>query len=179
MGQLVVTIENCTKVLLGWNSRNRVSLRSSILRYQGELCKLMDLDQPDTSLLSTEKVSKGSFLWQSIYWGRKLLGKGTRWRIRSGTTISIYDYRWVPRPMDFRIYSHKLRKDIVQVSQLRTALGGWNGQLIREHFDENEAKAILSIPASSNLRSDSVCWHYTSDGEYSVRSGYKLGTALL
>ncbi|TXG63723.1 hypothetical protein EZV62_010717 [Acer yangbiense] len=111
MGQLAVTIENCTKVMLGWNSSNRVSLRSSILRYQGEFC---------------------------------------------------------------RIYSPKLREDIMQVSQLRMASGGWNGQLIQELFDENEAEAILSIPASSNLRSDSVCWHYTSDGEYSVRSGYKL-----
>ncbi|TXG66023.1 hypothetical protein EZV62_007298 [Acer yangbiense] len=42
-------------------------------------------------------------------------------------------------------------------------------------FLEDDVSAIKSIPCSSALRDDSLCWHHTKDGNYTVNSRYFLG----
>ncbi|KAK2656774.1 hypothetical protein Ddye_009826 [Dipteronia dyeriana] len=56
--------------------------------------------------------------------------------------------------------------------------GAWNVPLIRQLFLEVDAFAILSIPTFATQAVDTLCWHYTADGNYSVKNGYKLGNEL-
>ncbi|KAK2654924.1 hypothetical protein Ddye_007976 [Dipteronia dyeriana] len=44
-----------------------------------------------------------------------------------------------------------------------------------EYGRKVDAYAILSIPSSATRVEDTLCWHYTTDDNYSVKSGYKLG----
>ena len=38
-------------------------------------------------------------------------------------------------------------------------------------FNEDDAKLILGIPCTEFNLLDKLMWHYTKNGEYSVRSG--------
>ncbi|KAK1572221.1 hypothetical protein Q3G72_029278 [Acer saccharum] len=67
------------------------------------------------------------------------------------------------------------REDVHWVSQLKTVSGTWNSSLLQDLFLEDDISAIKSIPCSSALRDDSLCWHHTKDGNYMVKSGYFLG----
>ncbi|KAK2657966.1 hypothetical protein Ddye_011018 [Dipteronia dyeriana] len=127
------------------------------------------------SVLEAEDGRKGSFLWHSLCLGRGLIDAGSRWRIGCGSGVSIYNDKWILHPNSFRVVFSIVRDDIVFVSQLKTESGAWNVPLIRHLFLEVDAYVIFSIPTSATHVVDTLCWHYTADGNYSVKSGYKLG----
>lgn len=51
----------------------------------------------------------------------------------------------------------------------------WNVDAISAVFVEDERQAVLDIPLPQSCRGDSRYWWPTSDGLYTVRSGYWLG----
>lgn len=55
----------------------------------------------------------------------------------------------------------------------------WNESLIRRIFNLEEANAILSIVFGCNSNPNRLIWHYTPDGEYSTKSGYRIAKGLL
>ncbi|KAK2634246.1 hypothetical protein Ddye_029038 [Dipteronia dyeriana] len=124
---------------------------------------------------STSKCSLGSVIWNGLLWEKKILVAGSRWRIRDGSSVSIYEDRWVPRPSTFRIFSPPKFGVNTLVSALITDSGGWNVPLVRESFLPEDAEAILSMPFGTSQSTDSLIWHYENYGTYSVRSGYKIG----
>ncbi|KAK3195597.1 hypothetical protein Dsin_026907 [Dipteronia sinensis] len=81
--------------------------------------------------------------------------------------------------MSLELFRKGPREEIVKVSQLKNLTGSWNGPLIRELFVKSDAMSILLIPENCSQREDSLCWHYTEDEEYSVKSGYRLGIDLM
>ncbi|KAK3212813.1 hypothetical protein Dsin_017519 [Dipteronia sinensis] len=133
---------------------------------------------PTSSFMKADKGSNGSLLWKSLCLGRELLEIGTRWRIGSSSSVSIFEDRWIPRPVTFKVFTPKVENGIWLVSHLRTETGVWNTPLIQEIFLEDNARSILSIPCSLSRREDSLCWHYTPDGNYTVKSGYSVGVSL-
>ncbi|KAK2662640.1 hypothetical protein Ddye_001214 [Dipteronia dyeriana] len=52
-------------------------------------------------------------------------------------------------------------------------------ELIRASFIEEEADAILSLPLTATSALDSIVWHFDITGEYTVRSGYRVGCNVL
>ncbi|KAK3230019.1 hypothetical protein Dsin_001900 [Dipteronia sinensis] len=123
-------------------------------------------------------TNNGSQLWRSLCWGCGLLDLGTRWRIGTWSSVRIFEDRWLPRPVTFKVITPKVENGIWFVRHLRTASGDWNVSLIKNMFVKDDANAILSIPCSLNQRDDSLCWHYTPDGNFSMKSGYKVGMSL-
>ncbi|KAK3188279.1 hypothetical protein Dsin_027840 [Dipteronia sinensis] len=119
-----------------------------------------------------------SQLWRSLYWGSGLLDLGTRWRIWTRSSVRIFEDKWLPRPVTFKVITPKVENGIWLVRHLRTTSGAWTVSLIKNMFVEVDANAILSIPYSLNRWDDFLCWHYTPDGNYSVKSGYKVGMSL-
>ena len=64
--------------------------------------------------------------------------------------------------------------DEMRVSELRDVRGAWNIPLITAMFSLEDVDAILSIPESRGGGPDILRWHFTKDGEYSVKSGYMV-----
>ncbi|KAK2644861.1 hypothetical protein Ddye_020056 [Dipteronia dyeriana] len=104
--------------------------------------------------------------------------KGLRWRIGCGCGVSIYNDKWILQSNSFWVVSPIVRDDNIFVSQLKMESGGWNVPLIRHLFLEVDAFTILSIPMITTQAVDTLCWHYTADGNYSIKSWYKLGIEL-
>ncbi|OMP07814.1 hypothetical protein COLO4_07023 [Corchorus olitorius] len=50
----------------------------------------------------------------------------------------------------------------------------WKENVVRALFNQNEVRAIKKIPIGSEQVPDRITWHFTRDGNYSVKSGYKL-----
>ncbi|CAN1153936.1 Putative ribonuclease H protein At1g65750 [Linum perenne] len=53
--------------------------------------------------------------------------------------------------------------------------GQWDVNRLRQVFNEDDIKAITSIPRTGGQdRSDVIIWPYSNNGQYTVRSGYRV-----
>ncbi|CAL8164575.1 unnamed protein product [Prunus armeniaca] len=84
--------------------------------------------------------------------GCELLLSGLRKRIGDGQETLVYGDAWIPRPNSFHPISPK----------------------VLNQETKEDVKAITSIPLSVNYHKDRWIWHYTTNGIYSVKSGYRL-----
>ena len=52
--------------------------------------------------------------------------------------------------------------------------GKWDGELLRQEFEEKDRLQILKIPLSLGKVMDRIYWAKSSSGVYSIKTGYKL-----
>lgn len=73
------------------------------------------------------------------------------------------------------IYQHEIVEDqnIRMVSDLIvTETARWNTELVEHIFHPGTARRIFGVPLANHARDDFLCWPFTMDGRYSVRTGY-------
>ncbi|KAK0607443.1 hypothetical protein LWI29_015165 [Acer saccharum] len=126
---------------------------------------------PESGFLEAKRCQSGSFMWNSLMWGKEVVEKGSRWRVGTSRSISVYKDRWIPRASTFKIASPP-GVGVVTVADLKREDGSWNEELIRQTFWEDEVQSILGIPTSRLALDDFLLWHYEKSGRYSVKSGY-------
>ncbi|KAL5570359.1 hypothetical protein UlMin_026934 [Ulmus minor] len=130
------------------------------------------------SFLEAKIGGSPSYTWRSILWGRKVIELGSRWRVGSGESIRVTEDRWIPKSNSFKILDPPPLPENFRVSELRIPSGTWDASFIRNLFGQEVAKDILSIPVGSLEHEDTLIRHHTRDGEYSVKSGYKIPLIL-
>lgn len=69
-------------------------------------------------------------------------------------------------------------EDMVAADLLIPGSRQWDRILIDELFLPVDAERILRTPISPGPRRDKLIWHYTKDGCYSVKWGYRLATTI-
>ncbi|KAK3222712.1 hypothetical protein Dsin_009737 [Dipteronia sinensis] len=116
---------------------------------------------PTRTFMDASESVDGSVIRRSICWGRNLIESRSRWRIGTGTSVSIYEDIWLPRPVSFKVISPQIRDDFKQVRQLKTDLGSWNVALVNEMILKDNVNLILSFLVSSCPRDDTLLWHYS------------------
>ncbi|PRQ55386.1 hypothetical protein RchiOBHm_Chr1g0324011 [Rosa chinensis] len=121
---------------------------------------------------------KPSYIWRSLLWRRDLICEGVRWRIGNGEMVKIRGDRWVPLPWNFKVITPRFLHEDTLVRQLMTQPGEWDTNFINSHFLPVDAERILSIPLVESGGSDVVVWHYCTNGQYTVKSGYWLGMEM-
>ncbi|KAL5574791.1 hypothetical protein UlMin_016490 [Ulmus minor] len=135
---------------------------------------------PNCSFLEAKVGGGGSpsYTWRSILWGRSIIELGSRWRVGSGDSIRVTEDRWIPKGSSFKIVDPPPLPDNFRVSELRFPSGVWDADFIRSLFGDEVAKVILSILVGSMEHDDTLIWHHTRDGEFSVKSGYKVALSI-
>ncbi|KAF4380068.1 hypothetical protein F8388_018192 [Cannabis sativa] len=95
-----------------------------------------------------------SYVWWSIIWGMSLLIKGLRKRVGTDNL-------------------NLLVRDLIDESR-----SGWNMQMVRKLFNVADQQSICSLPISKFPKADSWMWHYSVNGNYSMKSGYYVESQL-
>ena len=122
------------------------------------------------------KVARGSYGWQSILKARKVILRGMRWRIGDGKSINIYNDNWLPGKGSARVVSPYVSTlegaHVAALINLDTRT--WNQNMLQQHFLSFEADRIKTIPLCWTVQKDCLIWLACGNGEYSVKTGYKL-----
>ena len=133
---------------------------------------------PDGKLLGAVPAPGISYSWRSILKGVDLLKEGIIWRVGDGTNIKVWEDPWIPEGDTRRPRSLPGHSPITLVADLLNPnTEGWDEALVRDLFQEEDAKAILSISICEGME-DNFAWHFDQRGIFSVKSSYKIGVML-
>lgn len=104
-----------------------------------------------------------------------------RWRNSSGVGTIISNDPWLPTPHSLKPVS-LLDEDCKH--QLVAALiieesNSWNVNLVKSLFLYHEASTILHLPLSRQGAEDKLVWHWSKNGDFTVKSAYHQAVDLL
>lgn len=131
---------------------------------------------PKSELGEAKRGTNSSFLWKSLYAVRDMINKGSMWKIGDGNSVEIWGDCWVPNNHSGKIQTLRgAGQDIRKVCQLIDPNSkSWNEPLIRSIFIPMDVGKILQIPLPATPTRDKIIWKDSVNGQYSVKSGYKI-----
>ncbi|KAJ8426627.1 hypothetical protein Cgig2_016070 [Carnegiea gigantea] len=101
---------------------------------------------------------------------RQVVLRSSRWLVGDGSSLNVWDDRWLPRPLSFKPVTPKsIEWSNLKVSDLidRDSASS-KTELVRHIFLECDVKLILSIPLCTTIRKASslfvpliICWSQT------------------
>ncbi|GAU15609.1 hypothetical protein TSUD_108680 [Trifolium subterraneum] len=154
-----------------WNKGWRLTTHPSSLVAEVHKAKY----HPREQFLEAKPKNQMSYSWRSILHARWVIKKGSYWSIGSGESISIWTDNWIHQRGNTTMWSPQpIKPTYVKVKDLMTnSSNDWNAPLINQLFIPQEAQQILNIPITDRSQDDTLTWDNTTDGNYSVKSGYK------
>ncbi|GAA0183140.1 hypothetical protein LIER_30608 [Lithospermum erythrorhizon] len=129
-----------------------------------------------TSFLNAKLGTKTSFGWCSLLEGRKVLLKGTRWRVGDGKSIDMWKEPWVPISTDFHLRGSRGDKPHWVSQLIRSA--EWDKGRVEEVVEGEDVKNVLFIPLSRRGIKDRLIWNHTRCGNYLTCSEYKCAQTM-
>ncbi|XP_074287839.1 putative mitochondrial protein AtMg00310 [Silene latifolia] len=131
---------------------------------------------PNCSFMDAEIGINPSYTWRSIFGAKDVMGLGVRRRVGSGVDVRVWTDPWVPGTSSRCVISPRAGADIdMRVAELLVhGEHRWDDAKISELFLPFEAERIRSIRLGDGGDVDSWVWDHTRDGEYSVKTGYRL-----
>jgi hypothetical protein len=110
----------------------------------------------------------------------KKVAAGLIKRVGDGTTISIWEDRWIPGSISMSPMLKPADTAEVKPSELVTVdqlidpdTWSWRGDLVRWAIVAPDAEAILNIPLRNGSGEDFFAWNHETSGVYSVKSAYR------
>ena len=106
------------------------------------------------------KDNVGSYAWKSILKGCDIIRRGMRWRIGDGSSVQIYQDKWLPG------FDHdSITSPIVEITSDATVsilidhdLYQWRKDEVERLFIPEEALIIKAIPLSFSNKRDMIFW---------------------
>lgn len=111
-------------------------------------------------------TSVASWGWRSILWGRELLQKGLKWRLRNGESIGVFRDEWIPGVSNpFRgTCAGQSFTDFRVVDLFDKHFRRWQEPLISVIFPNDVVPRILSLYFPVNEMEDDLIWESTLEG---------------
>uniref|UniRef100_A0A803NTU1 RNase H type-1 domain-containing protein n=1 Tax=Cannabis sativa TaxID=3483 RepID=A0A803NTU1_CANSA len=100
-------------------------------------------------------------------------------RVGSGNDIRVVEDPWIPRLVNLKLIEKPNIPEGMQVIDLKNWDGDWDEKFIQSNFHSDDVNLILSLATSNKEVDDKIMWHYSKNGEYSIKSGYKLASNLI
>jgi hypothetical protein len=112
--------------------------------------------------------------WRSILKGAELLRQGVIKRVDDGSSIDIWNDPWLPRDWSRKPITQRGQNVSTNVAELIDPVTGtWDLLLVNDIFCLQDAQIILALPVHEDIE-DLWAWHPTPNGQFSVKSAYKL-----
>ncbi|XP_050229327.1 uncharacterized protein LOC126678472 [Mercurialis annua] len=129
-----------------------------------------------TSILHAQPGTRPSWGWRSLCWGRDLLIQGLRWHINSGRSINCFNDPWVPTAFPFipRCNPITTMPPISVYDLIDSTRRNWKSTWVLQLFHPEDAQKILEMALPYWEYEDKLIWHFTSTGQYTVKSGYYI-----
>lgn len=92
-----------------------------------------------------------------------------------GKTIRAFEDPWIRGKENYKVkgmYAANLR-EIKVCELLIPGESKWDTNKVNNLFINCDANAILVVPVPRNQLPDRVAWMHTTDGKYTVKSGYR------
>ncbi|XP_058765928.1 uncharacterized protein LOC131639449 [Vicia villosa] len=118
---------------------------------------------PKTTFLDANLGYNPSFVWRSIWKVREVITFGCRWSIGDGSQIKVMNEPWI-----------RGKVEVVCMD----CNNKWNMGVIRDLFDCVGAEEIIFVPLVEDVIADRLVWTEEKDGQYSVRSGYRVWKSI-
>ncbi|KAL0411812.1 UNVERIFIED_CONTAM: putative ribonuclease H protein [Sesamum latifolium] len=121
-----------------------------------------------------------SFTWRSIMSAKKVFMASLRWRIGLGTMVKAWSDPWIPRLWSFRLITPPSSDsdDMYVVDFIDQSRGEWGRSLLEQKLWQEDVDRVLEIPLSAKESPDTLVWHFTQNGIFSVKSAYHLACRL-
>ena len=136
---------------------------------------------PNGDILNANLGNQPSDAWKSIPRSLEILKQGTRWRVRSGKTIHIWDDKWLPTSTTYKVISP--RKDFGDFPMVSALIDQdtkrWRGDRLERIFLPFEVETILNIPISYHVQDDQLIWVGNKSGVFTVKSAYYIARKIL
>jgi hypothetical protein len=119
---------------------------------------------PDSEFLQETAPKRSSATWRPIVAGREALQLGLIRRIGDGTSISVWNDKWIPGIRSMQPSAHLSNGSDVEEINLVSELidhdiGSWKFDKVRKNFIAPEADAILNIPRRRDGGEDFGAWY--------------------
>lgn len=109
---------------------------------------------------------------------RPILKQGICTQIYSGTTTYLWQDAWIPTIQGFGSHPLSIATPQDVTSTINDLLDqtstGWNLDLLQLTFDAATLSAILDIQVHPTTRFDKLLWLRAKNGDFSVKSAYRL-----
>ena len=130
---------------------------------------------PNGNILEASDHPRCSYAWRSILQARGVIEKGAIWRVGNGQLIDVWKHRWLPNPNHSKIISPKASSSIHRVCDLFLLDARiWDPGHLASCFLPWEVDMVWGIQVCEDGVEDTLIWPLTNDGEYSVRSAYRM-----
>lgn len=104
------------------------------------------------------------------------MNEGYRWRIGDGSSIDVLGQSWLRNDGDLYIpvnnYPNFMALTVRDLFYPGTRT--WNHELVHSLFPPTIASDIMHTPVLRDHGEDKRIWRFTSDGQYTVKSGYRI-----
>lgn len=135
---------------------------------------------PHMQFLAATIKPRCSFVWRSLMVGFSLLSKGLCYQIGDGRSVRIWEDNWLPLQRGMKPLPNLSSSDTYTwVSELiNPHTFTQDCGILRDAFLPSDMEVILSIHLHMASSQDTIVWHWTENGRYSIRSGHWLAQSL-
>lgn len=102
-----------------------------------------------------------------------MLRKRVRKKLGHGTSIKLFIDPGLPHPNSSKVISRSNGKDEMLVLEFITLSYHWDILKLNQILCLKDVVIILSQPINSSSLEDPWIWHFSNNGQYNVKSGYK------
>ncbi|XP_074267464.1 uncharacterized protein LOC141590805 [Silene latifolia] len=125
-----------------------------------------------------EPTAPMSWGGRGIRWGLSLLVDNLSWQVGFPSTLDIWKDKWIHGASLGLLSSLDadavLHKPSMEVSILQTVDGEWDYDKVLQLCGTDVLPLVLSTAIPPLDEADTIVWNLTSNGEYSIKSGYAL-----
>ncbi|KAL0406293.1 UNVERIFIED_CONTAM: hypothetical protein Slati_3943200 [Sesamum latifolium] len=106
------------------------------------------------------------------------------WRVEcisSGLNVRIWNDKWIPRSTTFAPLSRAPEglENAKVATLIDPATNDWDTEIVNGMFSAEDQNLIFQIPVGHEAKPDLLCWHYSNNGRFSVKSAYFLALDLM